>query len=196
MKIGTRSVLFGAHQFILHPLCLALAWRRLYGMPWDPRLWLCFFLHDFGYIGMPNMDGKEGREHPLRGARWVLLITGSIHFHDLCLFHSRHFCKARGRTTSRLCVADKLAFVITPRWIYLLSTGLTGELAQYVENGRKASPTVGFHTHWCLTSGRPGIWHAGLRRYMLRWVACHRRDGEKQWAELVHAHRARDFGPA
>jgi hypothetical protein len=23
MKIGTRSLLFGAHQFLLHPLCVA-----------------------------------------------------------------------------------------------------------------------------------------------------------------------------
>ncbi|MDQ6662779.1 MAG: hypothetical protein M3Z23_00090, partial [Acidobacteriota bacterium] len=44
MKIGTRSVLFGAHQFLLHPVFLAIAWRRLYGFPWDPRLWAAFFL--------------------------------------------------------------------------------------------------------------------------------------------------------
>lgn len=30
MKIGTKSVLFGAHQFLLHPLVLALAWWKLH----------------------------------------------------------------------------------------------------------------------------------------------------------------------
>ena len=37
MKIGTRSVLFGAHQFATHPWFVAAAWWRLYGFPWDPR---------------------------------------------------------------------------------------------------------------------------------------------------------------
>ncbi len=69
MKIGTKSVLFGAHQFLLHPLFVALAWTRLYGFPWDPRLWVAFFVHDLGYWGKPNMDGPEGEEHPFLGAR-------------------------------------------------------------------------------------------------------------------------------
>lgn len=69
MKIGTKSVLFGAHQFLLHPLFVAVAWWRLYGFPWDPRLWVAFFVHDLGYWGKPNMDGPEGEEHPWLGAR-------------------------------------------------------------------------------------------------------------------------------
>lgn len=31
MKIGTKSVLFGVHQFILHPLLLAIGWWKAYG---------------------------------------------------------------------------------------------------------------------------------------------------------------------
>lgn len=31
MRIGTKSVLFGAHQFLIHPLVLALSWWKLYG---------------------------------------------------------------------------------------------------------------------------------------------------------------------
>lgn len=31
MKIGTKSVLFGAHQFILHPLLLFIGWWQEYG---------------------------------------------------------------------------------------------------------------------------------------------------------------------
>ncbi len=68
MKIGTKSVLFGAHQFLIHPLFVALAWWQLYGFPWDVRLWVAFFVHDLGYIGKPNMDGEEGEEHPWLGA--------------------------------------------------------------------------------------------------------------------------------
>lgn len=69
MKIGTKSVLFGAHQFLIHPLFVALAWWQLYGFPWDPRLWVAFFVHDLGYLGKPNMDGPEGESHPWLGAR-------------------------------------------------------------------------------------------------------------------------------
>ena len=48
MKVGTKSVLFGAHAFWLHPFFVAVAWTRLYGFPWDPRLWVAFFVHDLG----------------------------------------------------------------------------------------------------------------------------------------------------
>lgn len=196
MTPGTRSVLFGAHQFLIHPLCLARAWWRLYGFPWDPRLWLCFFVHDIGYLGKPNIDGPEGETHPYLGARIVLWVTGSLYFRDLCLFHSRHLCKKLAATPSRLCIADKLAFVCTPRWVYLFSTAVTGELTEYMDNGRRAkSPPCTAHELWCLRSGVPSFWHHGLRGYMLRWVARHRKHGEAQWAQLAHAHRARNCGP-
>lgn len=69
MKIGTKSVLFGAHQFLIHPWFVALGWWKLYGFPFDPRLWVLFFTHDIGYIGKPNMDGPEGERHVELGAR-------------------------------------------------------------------------------------------------------------------------------
>ena len=69
MKIGTKSVLFGAHCFFLDPWFVAVAWWRLYGFPWDPRLWVAFFVHDIGYLGKPNMDRPEGERHVEVGAR-------------------------------------------------------------------------------------------------------------------------------
>jgi hypothetical protein len=63
MKIGTRSVLLGAHCFFLHPFFIAYAWWKLYGFrrvratpEWqggsyslkDPWLWIAFFVHDLG----------------------------------------------------------------------------------------------------------------------------------------------------
>jgi hypothetical protein len=69
MQVGTRSVLFGVHQFLIHPLFVALAWWKLYGFPWDPRLWVAFFVHDLGYVGKPNLDGPEGERHVELGAR-------------------------------------------------------------------------------------------------------------------------------
>ncbi len=76
MRVGTKSVLFGAHCWCLHPWFVAWAWWRLYGFPWDPRLWLAFFVHDLGYIGKPNMDGVEGETHPELGARLMAIFDG------------------------------------------------------------------------------------------------------------------------
>lgn len=69
MKIGTKSVLYGAHCFAIHPWFVAAAWAKIYGFPLDPRLWCAFFLHDLGYFGKPNLDGEEGETHPELGAR-------------------------------------------------------------------------------------------------------------------------------
>ena len=69
MKVGTKSILFGAHCFFIHPWVLAIAWQKLYGFPYDPRLWVAFFVHDLGYFGKSNMDGEEGERHPEFGAR-------------------------------------------------------------------------------------------------------------------------------
>ncbi len=68
MNVGTKSLLFGVHQFALHPILVAMAWWKLYGFPWDPRLWVAFVVHDWGYWGKPNMDGPEGDTHPELGA--------------------------------------------------------------------------------------------------------------------------------
>ena len=50
MRIGTKSVLYGAHCVLVHPWFLAVAWWKLYGFPWDVRLWFAFALHDVGYF--------------------------------------------------------------------------------------------------------------------------------------------------
>lgn len=51
LPVGTKSVLFGAHCFLIHPLFVAAAWTKLYGFPRDIRLWAAFFVHDLGYWG-------------------------------------------------------------------------------------------------------------------------------------------------
>jgi len=69
MKVGTKSVIGGAHCFLLHPFFVAWGWKLLFGFPWDPRLWFSFALHDIGYVGRGDMDGSEGEEHVVLGAR-------------------------------------------------------------------------------------------------------------------------------
>lgn len=81
MKIGTKSVLFGAHCFFLHPFFVALAWWKLYGFPYDPRLWVAFIVHDLGYLGKPNMDGPEGETHVEFGAKIMSVFDLKYEFH-------------------------------------------------------------------------------------------------------------------
>lgn len=64
MKMGTKSLLFGAHCWFIHPWFVAWAWWKLYGFPWDPRLWVAFVIHDWGYWGKTAMDDEEGENHP------------------------------------------------------------------------------------------------------------------------------------
>lgn len=68
MKLGTKSLLYGAHCFFIHPWFVLIAWIKLYGFPFDPRIWIAIFVHDFGYWGKPDMDGPRGKTHPLLGA--------------------------------------------------------------------------------------------------------------------------------
>lgn len=130
MTVGTKSVLFGVHQFLIHPLMIFLAWRRLYGFPYDPRLWFCFFFHDFGYIGKPNMDGPEGESHPEFGAAFIERLFG-LQWGLFSLCHSRFYSQKLGRGVSQLCVADKLAFCYYPKWLFLGLSRATGELDEY-----------------------------------------------------------------
>ena len=135
MNIGTKSVLFGAHNPVIHGICNAIARGRLWCIPWDPRLWFAFALHDIGYWGCPNLEGPEGERHVELGARIMARLFGP-EWGDLCAGHSRHWAKRCGRPVSRLCYADKLAFVLTPDWLYLLMTRATGELYEYMQKSR------------------------------------------------------------
>lgn len=136
MRVGTKSLLFGYHQFLLHPIMVAWGWRRLYGsLPRDPRVWVAFVVHDWGYWGKPNMDGWEGKSHPAYGAKvmhWLFDAPGSAKWHHFSLYHSRDMCRAYFAPASSLCWADKLAFNLYPLWLMRAMYRLSGELAYYL----------------------------------------------------------------
>src|SRR5215207_1199502 len=132
MTVGTKSVLFGAHCFLIHWIFVAIGWTKLYGFPIDPRLWVAFFVHDIGYIGKPNMDGAEGELHPYWGACFMGVLFGKKWF-DFCLLHSRFLAKKLGEDYSKLCVADKMAFQVQPRWMYLPMATWSGEVNEYMD---------------------------------------------------------------
>lgn len=172
MRIGTRSVLLGAHCFFLHPLFVAIAWTRLYGFPWKVQLWASFFLHDIGYLGKPNMDGAEGEEHPVLGARIMARLFGDD-WGAFCLLHSRYYAKRLRKRYSRLCVADKYAICCTPWWLYLPMVWLTGELAEYTD-GEKYRDRPYPKT--------PRAWWRAVQADMRKWVMIHRDvDRDDQW---------------
>jgi len=137
MTIGTKSLLYGAHQFVLHPLFVALGWWKLYGAPLDPRLWITFFVHDLGYLGKPNMDGPEGESHPELGA-WIMEKLFGKQWGDFCRYHSRSTARNDGRELSPLCDADKYATALIPRWLYLLLVRATGEMDEYLQHFRQS----------------------------------------------------------
>ena len=168
MTIGTKSVLFGAHQFLLHPIMVAIAWARLFGPPLDPRLWFAFFLHDIGYIGCTDMDGASGERHPERGARLMRALFGDK-WGEFTLLHSRSYAKACGQPVSQLCLADKLATAITPAWLYLPLACLTGEIGEYMRN-----TSTQHDDHFCSTigarTGDVGVWFEELRDFNHLWI--------------------------
>lgn len=208
MTVGTKSVLFGAHAFWLHPWFVAWAWWQLYGFPWDPRLWVAFFVHDLGYLGKPNMDGDEGEQHPAFGARLMarlfdrrelasqpqvciclrppyaqkptMLGTWGV----FCLLHSRYFAKRHTLKPSRLCIADKLALALTPAWLYLPMVRVTGEIHEYMAQAHyriKGNEAVSEDEKRRLTSGRERDWYAGVQAYMRRWVDAHKDGAADTW---------------
>lgn len=171
MKIGTRSVLFGVHQFAIHPWIVAIAWWKLYGFPCDLRLWIAFLVHDVGYIGKPNMDGAEGETHVEAGAKLMGWLFGE-NWYWFTLFHSRFYAKKHQKAFSRLCVADKLAIALTPGWLYLLQANLTGEISEYMQGADARTPALG---------RSQTQWFSDVQDYCRAWAYEHRDGKTDEW---------------
>ena len=152
MKIGTRTILFGVHQFLWHPFTVWRAWRWLYGS--NPTWWqfIAMFLHDVGYCGLPDLDGAMGKTHPRGGAVLSSMIVSciarlfklgpsyEISAYWFSLLHSRDLAYATDQEPSRLCWADKACILFDPPWFYLLRARLAGELPEFKHH---AEPMIG-----------------------------------------------------
>lgn len=188
MKVGTKSLLFGVHQVIIHPFFVFITWWKLFGFPKDPRLWVAFIVHDWGYWGKSNMDGKgEGETHPEKGARIMhclfdrrayidtlgldgqgKLINSRLYdlnksrkWYKFTLYHSRFYAKNDNAPISKLCIADKFVFCIQPKWMYIPMASWSGEIYEYMDEKK----------------GRSGIahkskedWYNHVKDYMDKWV--------------------------
>lgn len=211
MRTGTKSVLFGAHAFWLHPWFVALAWWKLFGFPWDPRLWVAFFVHDLGYFGKPNMDGPEGETHPYWAAnvmyrlfdvgvprQWTKRICDRIwgdrnehaHFrwYDFVLYHSRFLAKRDRAQPSLLCVADKLAVALEPWWLYLPRVIATGEIREYMSLAAVRDPASKYagepptkYESMGLDLSSRRAWFLNMTDYLRRWAYEHRDGRADTW---------------
>ncbi len=133
MKIGTKSLLFGLHQFAVHPFFVGLAWVKLYHKLPNWKEAVCIVIHDWGYWQAADIDGEEGENHPFRPASWVhdYLDKGyDWRYYELCFFHSRTMAKKWGEKVSPLCAADKLGSALTPVWLMVLMGKLSSELKE------------------------------------------------------------------
>lgn len=202
MKVGTKSLLFGVHQVFLHPLWVALAWWKLYGFPFDPRLWVAFVVHDWGYWGSPEMDGPTGDLHPYLGAKimhwlfdgntyWIwysgegdMEVCRCARWRDFCLYHSRFLAKQEGAQPSRLCMADKLSLGLESWWLYLPRAWASGELKEYM---RSAQPD-GKHGHMNLKQVTAKEWYQSVQKYLRQYVAEHK-DGKADQVTQVNGGR-------
>jgi len=146
MKVGTKSLLFGVHQFIWHPITVLLAWWKLFGRP-NWRELVCVIIHDWGYWGCPNMDGGEGERHPEFGAKLAGKLFGA-QYHDLCLYHSRTYARSVGVIPSKLCWADKLSILYEPWWWYLPRAWLSRELYEYRKEAAHLFSVDRPHREW------------------------------------------------
>lgn len=179
MNVGTKSLLFGVHQFLWHPWTVARAWRFLHGRWPNFPEWVCIFCHDLGYWGCPNMDGDIGQRHPELGAK----LAGRIMYHyarwrghdednaeffrelyiKFTLFHSRFYAKRAGRPVSELFMADKLSIAFEPRWWYLLRATMSSEIREYLANAPE---------HLALPNPlSKNQWHNWYERKVFSWLS-------------------------
>jgi hypothetical protein len=112
------------------------------------------------------MDDEDGEKHPEFAANIAqrlfdkydvfvrregfAMVIRSQEYHDLCLYHSRHYARIFGREPSRLCWADKLSILYEPWWFYLPRAWASGELKEYRILAAKAEfvPETKSHKEW------------------------------------------------
>ena len=126
MTEGTKSLLFGCHQFVMHPLFIVLAWRKLYHRWPKPWQLVCIFLHDIGHLGKDYLTHYEQKKmHWQLGAKIANKLFG---FKGMALISGHTNQSSRGNSNyhSQLFFADKYSRLISPRWWLQLSDKVEG----------------------------------------------------------------------
>jgi hypothetical protein len=131
MRMGKKTLLFGCHQVLIHPVFVILGWIWLYGVrSLNGPILLACVIHDWGYWRMRTMD-SDGLFHPIARTRHPLQKW--IAWPEIW-YHSRHLSQLFRITPSRLCWADKLGTAMMPSWLWGLLAHWSGEGYEYMEN--------------------------------------------------------------
>jgi len=130
MKVGTKTLLCGTHQVILHPVLMLVAFIKVHRRCPSMAEFLAIWLHDIGYWGRAGLDIKGGEEHPYAGAKLMEKLFGK-HGRDLVLGHSSCTCAKEGIEKSSLYLPDKHYFLLLPPRLHWLLAILSGECEEY-----------------------------------------------------------------
>lgn len=137
MKTGLKSLLFGVHQIIYHPLTVLFAWIELYHKFPNYKELICIFIHDLGYYNCEKMDDENGQNHPQFAGNLIYKYmfkdaNKDLYYMRLCLGHSRHYAKKLNIPISKLYKADKLSMKYDFTPFYFIRAKLSGELNEYI----------------------------------------------------------------
>ena len=130
MTLGTKTLLFGVHQVIIHPLLVTISWIRLYHSFPNWKELFCIFIHDWGYWGKPNLKNADGDTHPQLGANIAEKLLGS-EWRDFILGHSSFYVVRNNIKASKLLAPDKYFHCLIPLWAYKILAVPTGEFRHY-----------------------------------------------------------------
>ena len=124
MTEGTRSYIFGCHNFLIHPFFVFMAWRLEYQA--FPKWWelICILLHDIGVCGRQYLsDDKAKIGHWERGAQLASdlverltrdMSKGNLAY-NICAGHTHE----SGFPLSKLYRADKRSWIVAPTlWLW------------------------------------------------------------------------------
>ena len=125
MKEGTKSLLFGCHNPIMHGTWVLLTWRIQY-KSW-PKWWqiICIYLHDIGIWGRQYLSDDNAKKGHWELGAWlsshiVWHIAGkrrrSYLFHRSYKFCAGHCPSESQYQKSKLFMADKRSWVVAPMW--------------------------------------------------------------------------------
>ncbi|MDH5541934.1 MAG: hypothetical protein OEY64_03105 [Nitrospinota bacterium] len=134
MKLGTKTLLFGVHQVVIHPLLVTIAWCKLYKSFPSFKELVCIIIHDWGYWGKASLKCEDGDRHPELGAKIAGKLFGP-EWSDFILGHSSFYIVRHHIKRSKLLAPDKYWHCFTPFWFYRWLSVPTGEMKHYRELG-------------------------------------------------------------
>ena len=140
MRIGTRSLLFGLHQFFIHPLLVLFAFIKLYKRLPNLMEFVCIAIHDLGYFGQGGIDSQGGERHPYLGAHIARVLFGEEGW-QFVIGHNDDTARWENIPRSPLFYADKYYYVLIPLWLHYLLGRLSGEYKEIAQREGEFRPS-------------------------------------------------------